>query len=118
MRIWVSSPSNVSEAGLVELLKKLGFDADVRLFTDTEVGLRDLLGHTPPYPLPVLVPTVALVTGRPEEVADLRRCGYRGYIGADDDVEDLRRALGVVTWGGLWFPSGGVNGRSRAWDAT
>jgi hypothetical protein len=74
----------IAEA-LTQMLEALGYAAVVCRPGDGNaprgnVAVWDLSAHTPPFPAPPGLPTVALATDSDHDASELLALGYRGYL--------------------------------------
>lgn len=88
--------------GLIELVARLGFVGHAAYTPEAEVALWHLGRTAPPYPAPPPLPTLALFSGKEDDVIRLLQRGYRGYLSPHDDEAQLKQALGALRRGEIW----------------
>lgn len=103
MRIWVYSPNRVVNEGLTRLIESLGYTTQVEPEPPPDLAIWNLCGqHSPSLPAPP-VPTLALLcTSHEEEIVELLRLGYQGYIRPDGSLEEVKRAIEAMKRGEVW----------------
>lgn len=101
MRVFIDSPHRLLREGLVALIARRHELAEE---ASAEVAVKDLCGHSYPYPDPPALPTLALIYNREQNAAaiEVLRIGYRGYLGIEDGEERLERALQALLHGENW----------------
>lgn len=102
MNVWIFTEFQILNRALGELVGSLGFKAHTAYSPEVEVAIAYLARTAPPYPAPAPVPTLALFSGREEEVIRLLQRGYRGYLGPDDPLSRLKLALEALRRGEIW----------------
>ncbi len=102
VKVLVYSPHLLTGNALVSLLNSLGFEGSMDDPSGAELALWDLCSYSNHYPPPAAVPTLAMVSGCENTMAELLRMGYRGLLSASDGPEVLKKALQALRRGEVW----------------
>jgi hypothetical protein len=96
MSVIVQSPIILVQEGLVLLLERFGYKAQITMTQEAKVVLVDLINADFPFPEPVNLPTVALVDSDLRKTQMLLDQGYFACVDATQSSEVLKRTLAAV----------------------
>ena len=104
MQVWIRSPIQTVSSGLKILFETLGHNVTFTYEPTAEVALWDLCSSAQYESAPVAPPTLALISNRTGDPAELLRRNYRGYLSPTDGPKRLGLALAAVRRGEIWAP--------------
>ena len=79
--VYVHSPHNVLCQALEQLVASMGYQVVQK--DQAELALVDLTSYSGLYPLPPVMPSLALINGDEEIGVAVLRLGYQGYVWQD-----------------------------------
>ena len=100
--IWIDGPNKLFNKTLASLVRRNGHRPSFKRPDEPSLVIRDLQHLRPPYPLPEHARTLAFVTCMHEELVQLLRLGYQGYLPPSCNESTLSRAIAAVLKGENW----------------